>query len=59
MLRWAGHVALMAERRNAYNILVGEAEGKRPFGRPKHRWKDSIRMDLRVRSCRLDSSGLG
>jgi hypothetical protein len=32
--------------RNAYNILVGRPEGKRPLGRPKHRWEDNIRMDL-------------
>jgi hypothetical protein len=33
--------------RKAYNILVGKPEGKRPFGRHKHRWEDNIRMDLR------------
>jgi hypothetical protein len=33
--------------RNAYNILVGKPEGKRPLGRPQHRWEDNIRMDLR------------
>jgi hypothetical protein len=32
---------------NAYNILVGKPEGKRPLGRPKHRWEDNIRIDLR------------
>jgi hypothetical protein len=37
----------MGEIRNAYNILVGKPEGKRPHGRPRHRWKDNIRMDLR------------
>jgi hypothetical protein len=31
--------------RNAYKILVGKPEGKRPFGRPGHKWKDNIRMD--------------
>jgi hypothetical protein len=34
--------------RNAYNILVGKPEGKRPLGRLKRRWEDNIRMDLRV-----------
>jgi len=33
--------------RNAYKILVGKHEGKRPFGRPRRRWEDNIRMDLR------------
>jgi hypothetical protein len=33
--------------RNAYRILVGKPEGKRPLGRPRHKWEDNIRMDLR------------
>jgi hypothetical protein len=45
--RWAEHVAQMGEKRNAYRILVGKPEGKRPLGRPRRRWKDNIRMDLR------------
>jgi hypothetical protein len=44
---WAGHVARMREKRNAYRILVGKPEGKRPLGRPGRRWEDNIRMDLR------------
>jgi hypothetical protein len=43
-MRWAGYVARMG--RNAYRILVGEPDGKRPQGRPR-RWVDNIRMDLR------------
>jgi hypothetical protein len=46
---------------NAYDILVGKPEGKRPLGRPRHRWED-IRMDLRknrVGRCGLDPSGSG
>jgi hypothetical protein len=43
---WAGHVARMGENRNAYRLLVGKLEGKRPLGRPS-RWADNIRMDLR------------
>jgi hypothetical protein len=35
-VRWAWHVARMTEMRNAYKILVGKSEGKRPLGRPKH-----------------------
>jgi predicted small integral membrane protein len=44
-MRWAWHVARMGEKRNAYRLLVGELEGKRPLGRPRRRWVD-IRMDL-------------
>jgi hypothetical protein len=35
------------EKRNAYRILVGKPEGKRPLGTPRHRWEDNIRMDVR------------
>jgi hypothetical protein len=45
-MRWAGHVACIGEVRGAYNILVGRPEGRRPLGRPRHRWEDNIRMDL-------------
>jgi hypothetical protein len=45
-MRWAGHVARMGEKRNAYRLLVGRPEGKRPLGRPRRRWVDNIRMDL-------------
>ncbi|KAJ4449179.1 hypothetical protein ANN_00575 [Periplaneta americana] len=46
-LRWAEHVARMGESRNAYRVLVGRPEGKRPLGRPRRRWEDNIKMDLR------------
>ncbi|KAJ4446083.1 hypothetical protein ANN_12775 [Periplaneta americana] len=46
-LRWAGHVARMGESRNAYRVLVGRPEGKGPLGRPRRRWEDNIKMDLR------------
>jgi hypothetical protein len=36
-----------AESRGAYNILVGRPEGRRPLGRPRHRWKDNIKIDQR------------
>jgi hypothetical protein len=45
-MRWAGHVAWMGEKRNVYRLLVGKPEGKRPLGRPRHRWMDNIKMDL-------------
>jgi hypothetical protein len=44
--RWAGHVARMGEKRNAYRLLVGKPQGKRPLGRYRRRWVDNIRMDL-------------
>jgi hypothetical protein len=46
-MRWMGHVARMEEKRNEYRILVGKPEGKRPLGRPRCRWVDNIKMDLR------------
>ncbi|KAJ4433358.1 hypothetical protein ANN_15617 [Periplaneta americana] len=46
-LRWAGHVARMGESRNAYRVFVGRPEGKIPFGRPRRRWEDNIKIDLR------------
>jgi hypothetical protein len=46
-MRWAGHVARLGERRNAYNILLRKPEGKRPLGRPRRRWVDNIKVDLR------------
>jgi hypothetical protein len=45
-MRWAGHVAHIGEGRGAYRILVGRPEGRRPLGRPRHRWEDDIKMDL-------------
>jgi hypothetical protein len=47
-MRWAGHVARMGEERNVFKVLVGKPEGKRPLGRPRRRWENGIRMDLRV-----------
>jgi hypothetical protein len=46
-MRWTGHVARMGEVRGAYSILVGRPEGRRPLGRPRRRWEDKIKMDLR------------
>jgi hypothetical protein len=44
----AGHVARMGEMRNAYKMLVGKPERKRPLGRSRRRWEDNIKMDLKV-----------
>ncbi|KAJ4449545.1 hypothetical protein ANN_00946 [Periplaneta americana] len=46
-LRWAGYVARMGESRIAYKVLVGRSEEKRPLGRPRRRWEDDIKMDVR------------
>jgi hypothetical protein len=46
-MRWAGHVARIGEERNVHRVLMGKPERKRPLGRPRHRWEDGIRMDLR------------
>jgi hypothetical protein len=46
-MRWAGHVACMGEGRGVYRVLVGKPEGKRPLRRPRRRWDDDIKMDLR------------
>jgi hypothetical protein len=43
---WAGHVARMGEKRNAYRLLVRKPDGKRPLVRPRRRWADNIMMDL-------------
>jgi hypothetical protein len=45
--RWAGHVARVGEGRNVYRVLMGKPEGKRPTERPRRRWEDGIKMDLR------------
>jgi hypothetical protein len=45
-MRWAGHVARMGEKRNAYRLLVGKPDGKRPLGRPRRRWVGYIKMDV-------------
>jgi hypothetical protein len=52
----------MGEERNVHRVLMGKPEGKRPLERPRRRWKDGIRMDLREicwGECRLDSVGSG
>jgi hypothetical protein len=46
-MRWEGHVACMEEGRDVYKVLVGRPDSKRPLGRPRCRWKDSIKIDIR------------
>jgi hypothetical protein len=46
-MRWARHMARMGEGRGVYRVLVGRSEGKRPLGRPRRRWDDNIKLDLR------------
>jgi hypothetical protein len=46
-MRWVGHVARVGEGRGVYRVLVGRPEGKRPLGRPRRRWVDIIKLDLR------------
>jgi hypothetical protein len=46
-MRWAGHVAHTGEERKVYKVLVGKPAGRRPVGRPRRRWEDGVRMDLR------------
>jgi hypothetical protein len=46
-MRWAGIVACMGEGRNVYRVLVGKPKGKRPLERPRRRWEDGIKLDLR------------
>jgi hypothetical protein len=46
-MRWMRHVVHMGEMGNAYKILVGKPEGKRPHGRPRHKWEDNIKMYLK------------
>ena len=50
-LRWVGLVARMEQLRYAYRVLVGKPEGKKPLGRPRRRWEDNIKMDLREVGC--------
>jgi hypothetical protein len=46
-MRWAGHVARMGGERNVYRVFSGKPEGKRPLGRPRRKWEDRVRIDLR------------
>ena len=50
-LRWAGHLARMEQSRNTPRVLVPKPEGKKPLRRPRRRWEDNIKMDLREVGC--------
>jgi hypothetical protein len=50
-MRCKGQVARMGESKGVYKVLVGRPEGMRPLGRPRHRWKDNINMDLQEVRC--------
>ena len=59
---WAGHVARIGDRGGVCRVLVGKPEGKRPLGRPGHRWEDNIKMNLQEVCCGgygLDRAGSG
>ena len=51
IMRWAGHVARMGDRRGVDRVLVGKPEGKRPLWRLRRRWEDNIKMDLQEVGC--------
>jgi hypothetical protein len=50
-MRWTVHVARMGEERVVYRVLVEKPEGKRPLGRPRHRWEDNIKANLQGVEC--------
>jgi len=45
-MRWVGQVVRMGDRRGVYRVLDGKLDGRRPLGRPRHRWEDNIKIDL-------------
>jgi hypothetical protein len=46
-MRWVGHVAHMEEEKNVYRVLVGRPKGRRPLVRPRRKWEDNLKLDLR------------
>jgi hypothetical protein len=45
-MRWAGYVAFLGKRKNAYRVLGEKPDGKTPIERPRHRWEENIKMDV-------------
>ena len=58
-MRWAGHVALMRDRRGVYRVLVGKPEGNRPLGRLRRRREDNIKTNLQEMACSIEWTDLG
>jgi hypothetical protein len=58
-MKWAGHVTRMGVERKMYKILVGKPEGKKPLGRPRHRWEGELRICFKEIGwgCRVDPVG--
>jgi hypothetical protein len=52
-MKWAGHVAHIGEERKVYKVLVERLKGKRPLRRPRCRWENGIKMDLRNSGWRV------
>ena len=46
-IRWAGHVERMGQRRGVCSVLAGKPEGKRALGKPRRRWEENIKMDIK------------
>ena len=51
IMRWAGHVARMGERKGFYRVLVGKPEGKIPSGTPRRRWENNIKRGRQEVGC--------
>jgi hypothetical protein len=54
----AGHVACTGERRGAYRVLMGKREGRSPLERPRHKWEDYVKMDLREIGWRASTGSI-
>ena len=50
-MSWPGHVTRMGGEERLYRVLVEKPEGKKPLGRPRRRWEDNIKRDLREVGC--------
>jgi hypothetical protein len=55
-MRLAGHIKLMGGMKNAKEIFVEKFEGKRPLGRPRRRWEDNIKTDLKRIGCDVEQN---